>query len=80
MIFLIHVMLNKLILLAHETVIMNDPGRETITAGLGPIQQYTISLVALIVIGIIVYFIRRRKKKNNAREDTLRMKKKKRNE
>ncbi len=68
-------MLNKLILSAHETVIQNDPGRETLTAGLGPIQQYTISLVALIVIGIIVYFTRRRKKRKNASEDTPRMKK-----
>jgi len=69
-------MLNKLILLAHETVIMNDPGRETITAGLGPIQQYGIVLLALIVIGIIAYFIKRKKKKNDAREDTPRIKKK----
>ncbi|KKL48097.1 hypothetical protein LCGC14_2328960 [marine sediment metagenome] len=69
-------MLNKLIFLHHETVIMNDPGRETITAGLGPIQQYGIVLLALIVIGIIAYFIKRKKKKNDAREDTPRIKKK----
>jgi len=53
----------SLILLNSHAVILNNPGRETISAGLGPIQQYTISLVALIIIGIIVYFIRRKKKK-----------------
>jgi len=55
-------MLNKLTLLTHETVILNHPGRETLTAGLGPIEQYTISLVALIIIGIVAYF---RKKKTS---------------
>ena len=56
-------MLDKLILLHHETVILNNPGRETIMAGLGPVEQYTISLVALIIIGIVVYFIRKKRKK-----------------
>ena len=56
-------MLNKFIFLHHQSVILNDPGRETISAGLGPIQQYSITLVALIIIGIAVYFIRKRKKK-----------------
>ena len=52
----------KLILLHHETVILNDPGRETIMAGLGPVEQYGFVLLALIVVGIIV-FIRRKKRK-----------------
>lgn len=51
----------KLILLHHETVILNSPGRETISAGLGPIEQYGVVLVVLI-IAVIVYFIKRKKK------------------
>jgi len=43
-------------------VVLNNPSRETISAGLGPIEQYSITLIALIVIGIISYFIKRRKK------------------
>lgn len=54
-------MLNKLILLHHETVILNNPGRETISAGLGPIEQYGFVLLALIVVGVI-YFFKRKKK------------------
>ncbi len=56
-------MFEKFIFLHHETVILNDPGRETISAGLGPIGQYGITLLALIIIGIIVY-IKRKKSKN----------------
>jgi hypothetical protein len=55
-------MLKKLIFLQHETVILNDPGRETITAGLGPIQQYGLLLLALILIGIVFYIKKSRKK------------------
>ena len=44
-------------------VILNNPSRETISAGLGPIEQYSIILVALILIGIIAYFIKRKIKK-----------------
>ena len=47
-------MLNKFIFLHHNPVILNNPGRETITAGLGPIGQYGILLAALIIIGVIV--------------------------
>ena len=54
-------MLKKLILLHHESVILNDPGRETISAGLGPIEQYGVILLVLIV-AVVVYFIRRKKK------------------
>lgn len=57
-------MLNRLTFLTHETVILNNPGRETLTAGLGPIEQYSVVLVILIIL-VIVIFIRRRKKKNN---------------
>ena len=42
-------------------VVLNNPSRETISAGLGPIEQYSITLLALIVIGIIAYFTKRRK-------------------
>ena len=45
-------------------VVLNNPSRETISAGLGPIGQYGITLIALIVIGIISYFIKRRKRKS----------------
>ena len=44
-------------------VVLNNPSIETISAGLGPIEQYSITLIALIVIGIIAYFIKRKKKK-----------------
>lgn len=54
-------MFKKLILLHHETVILNNPGRETLSAGLGPIEQYGVVLVVLI-IAVIVYFIKRKKK------------------
>ena len=53
-------MLNKLILLSHA-VVQNDPGVETISAGLGPAEQYGISLIFLVVIGIIAYFKRKKK-------------------
>lgn len=43
-------------------VILNNPSKETISAGLGPTIQYGFSLFALIFIGIIAYFIKRRKK------------------
>ena len=54
-------MLSKLTLLTHETVILNNPGRETLTAGLGPVEQYSFVLVVLIILVIVVYF--RKKKK-----------------
>ena len=44
-------------------VILNNPSRETISAGLGPAEQYGITILALIIIGIIAYFIKRRKNK-----------------
>lgn len=44
-------------------VILNNPSRETISAGLGPAEQYGIALIALIFIGIIAYFIKRRRKR-----------------
>ena len=55
-------MINKILFLHHE-VILNNPSRETISAGLGPIEQYSITLLALIFIGVIAYFIKRRKKR-----------------
>jgi len=51
-------MLDTLIFLHH--VILNNPSRETLSAGLGPAEQYSVALVALIIIVIVVYF---RKKK-----------------
>ena len=53
-------MLNKLIFLNHA-VADNNPGIETISAGLGPAEQYGISLIFLIIIGIMVYFKRKKK-------------------
>ncbi len=45
----------------HHAVVMNDPGRETISAGLGPAGQYGIILVALILIGVVLYIKRKKK-------------------
>ena len=45
-------------------VILNNPSKETISAGLGPVEQYGFILIALIIVGIIVYFIKRRKRKS----------------
>ena len=58
-------MFEKLILLHHETVILNNPGRETLSAGLGPIEQYGVVLVVLIIVGIIIFIKRRRKNKES---------------
>ena len=52
-------MLNKLIFLHHAT--LNNPSRETLSAGLGPVEQYSVILVLLVVLVIVVYF--RKKKK-----------------
>lgn len=45
-------------LLSH--VILNNPSRETISAGLGPVEQYSITLLALIIIGVISYFVKKK--------------------
>lgn len=45
-------------------IILNNPSRETISAGLGPVEQYGIILLAFIIIVIIAYFIKRKKKKS----------------
>ena len=44
-------------------VVLNNPSRETISAGLGPVEQYGFILVVLILIGIVAYFIKKKKKK-----------------
>ena len=44
-------------------VVLNNPSKETVSAGLGPVEQYGIILFAFIIIVIISYFIKRRKKK-----------------
>jgi len=49
-----------MILISH--VILNNPSRETISAGLGPVEQYGITLLAFILIVIIAYFIKRKRK------------------
>jgi len=51
-------MLKNLLFLNH--VALNNPSRETISAGLGPAEQYSVALVVFIIVVIIVYF---RKKK-----------------
>ena len=43
-------------------VILNNPSRETISAGLGPIEQYSFILIALIIVGIIIWFSKKKKK------------------
>ena len=54
-------MFNKILFLNHE-VILNNPSIETVSAVLGPVEQYGIILLAFILIVIIAYFIKRRKK------------------
>lgn len=54
-------MIEKFLFLHHEAV-LNNPSKETVSAGLGPVEQYGISLFVLIVIGIIVWFIKKKKK------------------
>lgn len=43
-------MLNRMIFLNH-VIVMNDPGKETISAGLGPAEQYIIILMAILLVG-----------------------------
>ena len=45
-----------------HVIIQNNPARETISAGLGPIEQYSIALAVFILV-VIVYYIKKRKKK-----------------
>ena len=45
-------------------VVLNNPSKETISAGLGPSGQYGIIIFAFIIIGIIAWFIKRRKNKS----------------
>ena len=56
-------MIEKFLFLHHEAV-LNNPSRETISAGLGPVGQYGIILLAFIIIVIITYFIKRKKRKS----------------
>ena len=56
-------MINKILFLHHE-VILNNPSRETISAGLGPIEQYSFILIVLIFIGVIIWFSKKKKSKN----------------
>ena len=48
-----------------DHIILNNPSKETTSAGLGPIEQYGFILIALILIWIVAYFIKRRKIKNS---------------
>lgn len=43
-------------------IFVNNPSRETATAGLGNAEQYVIVLLALIIIAILIYLKRRNKK------------------
>ena len=43
-------------------VILNNPSRETISAGLGSVEQYSFILIALIIVGIIIWFSKKKKK------------------
>jgi len=43
-------------------IILNNPSRETISAGLGPVEQYGFILVVLIIVGIIIRFSKKKKK------------------
>jgi len=42
-------------------IILNNPSRETISAGLGPIEQYSAILLIFIIV-VIYYFIKRKRK------------------
>ena len=44
-------------------VVLNNPSKETISAGLGPVEQYGFILIALIIVGIITWFSKKKKKK-----------------
>lgn len=39
-----------------EHIVINNPSKETIMAGLGNAYQYGFVLLALIIVGIIVWF------------------------
>ncbi len=54
-------MLDKILFLGYHPL-FNSPTKETISAGLGPSEQYIISLIALLFIGLWVYFSRKKKK------------------
>ena len=44
-------------------VVLNNPSKETVSAGLGPVEQYGFILITLIIIGIIILFKRKKKSK-----------------
>lgn len=56
-------MLEKALFLKENFIILNNPNWESISAGLGPIQQYSIALIALIIIGFILILLKRKWKK-----------------
>jgi len=45
-----------------DHVILNNPSQETISAGLGPVEQYSIALFFFILAIIVIYFKKRKKK------------------
>ena len=45
-------------------VVLNNPSRETISAGLGPAGQYGFIIIVLIIIGIIIWFSKKKKSNN----------------
>ena len=45
-------------------VVLNNPSRETISAGLGPARQYGFIIIVLIIIGIIIWFSKKKKSNN----------------
>ena len=47
----------------YEHVIVNSPSKETITAGLGNVYQYSFVLIALVIVGIIMWIRKRKNKK-----------------
>ena len=47
----------------YEHIIVNSPSKETITAGLGNVYQYSFVLLALVIVGIILWIRKRKNKK-----------------
>jgi len=43
-----------------DHISLNNPSRETVSAGLGPVEQYGFILIVLIIIGIIILFKRKK--------------------
>ena len=53
-------MIEKFLFMHHEPVSTNLPNKETVSAGLGPIGQYGIILLVLLVIGFVLWKVKKK--------------------